>query len=206
MRVYPRGEREAFVSLPDETVIFMTDLPGTAVKGVRSVDSFVAVEKPYRDFSIFYEDGHAIYHYGLPGWERSDKAAGQDLNGGWLNLEDSLGYVTVALSRDSTKMVLPKPGARGPLGLYHVADPRESQRFITVAFPNQSHAQTKAMSREVKGDYADGMMTCRVAGYLVEANFSGNEASKNAATEAGATIPPNSVRITRKGGLPLNEQ
>src|SRR5207245_1781881 len=63
LRSYPDGEHEAFISLPDETVVMMSDLPTAALKDARTLDKFVALEKPHRTFTIHYEGGHATYHY-----------------------------------------------------------------------------------------------------------------------------------------------
>ena len=110
-------------------------------------------------------------------------------------------------------MVLPKPGVRGALSLFHVTDPKDGLRFITVAFPNQAHAQTKVAAGKVTGAYADGVMTCRAPDYFVWANFSDQEASVELPTDIRAPgpvkTPPNTVSILHrrsenKSWAPLN--
>jgi hypothetical protein len=195
LRSYINGEQEAFISLPDEIVIMMTSLPGAVLKDAKTLDSFVAVEKPHQTFKIHYEGGSATYRYGQVQWDRSDKATDLDLNTSWVNLADSIGYATVNLTPDSVGMVLPKAGARSALSLYHVTNPKDSQRFITVAFPNQTHAQTRAIRARVTGGYDGGLMTCRAPGYFIWANFSGQEAVVQVPAGGSMKALPNTVGI-----------
>jgi hypothetical protein len=211
LRSYPQGGHEAFISLPDEIVVMMTSLPGAVLKDAKTLDSFVGVEKPHQTFVIHYEGGRATYHYGQPHWDRSDNAADLDLNTSWMNLADSIGYVTVNLSPASPRMLLPKPGVRGPLSLYHVANPMDNQRFMTVAFPDQAHAQTRAIRTALTAGYADGVMTGRVPGYFVWANFTDQEATVQLPPDikAGGSVKalPNTVGMLKKGSRnwqPLN--
>jgi hypothetical protein len=201
LRSYPDGEHEAFVSLPDETVILMTSLPGGALKNAKTVDSFIATEKPHQKFNIYYAGAQATYRYGDSEWHRSDKAAGLELNSSWINLEDSIGYVTVNLAGSPPKMMLPKPGARSALSLYHAAATQEGQSFVIAAFPNQTHTQTKATAVQVSASDTNGVITCRAPGYFVWANFSDHETSVALPSDlkSGDSIKasPNSVRILR---------
>lgn len=167
-----RGEREAFISLPDEVVVMMSTVPGAALTGARTLDSLVSLEKPHRAFTIFYQDGEATYRPGQTTWDRTDKLDGLTLPTRWVNLADSIGYVAVNLSAGSSCMLLPKPGERDVLGLHHVDKPGHDQSFITVALPNRDHHQTAALVPKITGNRVDGVMTCRVPGYFVWANFS----------------------------------
>src|SRR5207237_10539582 len=116
-----------------------------ALKGARTVDSFVAIEKPHQSFTIYYRGGHATYRYGEREWDRSDKSPGLELDTSWVNLGDTIGYLTVSLSPESTRMVLPKPRIRGALSLHHAATPRDKVRFMTVVFENQIDSHTRSM-------------------------------------------------------------
>jgi hypothetical protein len=202
MRSYTNGEHEAFVSLPGETVILMASLPGGALKSARTVDSFVATEKPHQKFNIYYAGGHATYQYGDSEWHRADKASGLELNSPWINLDDSIGYVTVNLSGASPQMMLPKAGARSAFSLYHAAPTQEGQSFVIAAFPNQTYAQTRAIAPQVSASSANGVITCRAQGYFVWANFSGQETSITlpADLKSGSftEAPANSVGILQK--------
>jgi hypothetical protein len=235
------------------------------MKGAKTVDSFVAVEKPHQTFRTYFQGGDATYRYGQKQWDRSDNRAGLELKTSWVNLADTIGYVTVdlsqndgrlsslspslprrsptkagegervglpskvlltkegergpfslrrsgvqsalevhgGLSQESPLMVLPKPGIRSALSLFHVTNPADSLTFITAIFPNQSHAQTKAMPAQVIGAYADGVMTCRAPGYFVWANFSDQEATVPlpADIQTGGLVkaPPNSAGILHRG-------
>jgi hypothetical protein len=180
----------------------MNIMPASALKGAKTVDSFVAIEKPHEKFTIHYQDGHATYRYGQKQWDRSDKGDELDLKTSWVNLADSIGYVTVNLSQSSPRMLLPKPGVRGALSLYHVENPTNGARFATVIFPNQSHSQTRAMTAQVTGTYNDGVMTCRAPGYFMWANFSDQEVSVQLPVDLEQSGPvraqPNSVGILRR--------
>jgi hypothetical protein len=203
LRSYPNGGQEAFVSLPDEIVITMNDLPAAALKGAKTVDSFVAIEKPHQTFKTYFQGGDASYRYGQKQWDRSDHGADLELKTSWVNLADSIGYVGVDLSQSSPLMVLPKPGVRGALSLYHVSNPRDSLRFMTIIFPNQAHTQTRAMAAQVKADYADGVMTCRAPGYFVWANFSAQEKAVPLPADVWQKGPlkaaPNAIGILHRG-------
>src|SRR5205823_10667703 len=118
LRSYADGEYEAFVSLPDETVIVMTSLSGAVLKNAKTVDNVVATEKPHQKLNIYYAGGHATYRYGDSQWHRSDKDVGPELNSSWVNLADSIGYVTVNLSVAPPRTMLPKAGACSVLGRY----------------------------------------------------------------------------------------
>lgn len=169
IRNYPRGEQEAFISLPDEIVVIMNSV---ALKTARTIDSSVAVEKPYTDLTVYYEGGKATFRNGGKQWDRTDAATGVDLDSRWVNLSDSIGFVPVNLTTDSAHMILPEPGVRSALHLRRVANPSGAQRFITVVFTNQSHEQTRAAASQISGSCGDGVMTCRAPGYFVWANFS----------------------------------
>jgi hypothetical protein len=201
MRSYTNGQQEAFVSLPDEIVVMMTSVPESALKGAKTVSSAFAIEKPHKTFTIHYEGGNATYHYGHSQWERSDNFAGQDLHTAWINLDDSIGYVNLNLSHEASHMILPKPGVRSAASLFHVTNPRDSQQFITIALPNQTHGQTKAMPAQVTGDYADGVMTCRLPGYFLRANFEARQTTVKPPADmkrAGdMKMPPKAVGILR---------
>lgn len=173
LRTYPHGEWEAFVSLPDEIVVIMNSI---ASEAVGTIDSSITIEKPYAAFTIYFEAGEATYRYGEEQWDRSDNGAGLNLDSRWVNLSDSIGFVSVNLTKDSPRMVLPEPGVRSALCLRRVTRPLDTQRFLTVAFPNQSHQQTKTAAAQVAASYADGVMTCLAPGYLVWANSSDREA------------------------------
>jgi hypothetical protein len=193
LRSYPHSEQEAFVSLPDETVVMMSVISS---EGADSVDSVVNIEKPHKTFVVHYRDGKATYRYGQRQWDRSDKVTGLELKTQWVNLADSIGYVTVNLSQDSMGMALPKPGVRSGLSCYHVKKPKDShQRFITVAFPNQTHEETKAMVARVTGSYADGVMTCLTPSCFVWANFSNEETSVQ---------PPEALQLANSLKAPPN--
>ena len=209
LRSYRDGEHEAFISLPDETVVLMSSVPS---KGANSVHSFVSTEKAHKTFTIYYQDGEATYHYGQKQWDRSDKGTGRELDTKWINLTDSIGYITVNLSQDSPLMVLPEAGVRSALNLHHITSPKDSyQRFIEVALPNQTHEQTEAMVSEIAGAYIEGVMTCLTPNYLVWANFSGREKSvkpPECIEQAGRLkTPPNTVGILqrRTGSKSCNE-
>jgi hypothetical protein len=180
LRSYPDGEHEAFVSLPDETVILITSLPAAALKNAKTVDSLVATEKPHQKLNIYY-------------------AGGLELKASWINLEDTIGYVTINLSDASPQMVLPKAGARSALSLYHAAPTQEGQSFVIAAFPTQAHSQTKAMAVQVSASDTNGVITCRAPGYFVWANFSDHDTfvALPADLKSGGSTkaPPNSVGI-----------
>jgi hypothetical protein len=179
-----RGVHEVFVSLPEEIVVVMSAAPLAALKAARKVDSLVAVEKPHKTFTVFYHGGKASFHYGQKTWDRSDQAGGSQtpkrsageeliLKTSWVNLADSIGYVSLTLSPDPSVMLLPKPGVRSFLSLHHVEGPGHDQCFVTAAFPNQDHQRTEAMAAKVTGSYSNGILTCEVPPYFVWANLSG---------------------------------
>ena len=219
-----RGGHEAFVSLPDEIVVVMNALPATGLHGAKSVDSFVSVEKPHKTFTIFYQGGQATYHYGQENWNRTGgspdfyvskngtvsfarTAPNQNpgdalcVQSSWANLADSIGFVTINLSRDPACMHLPEPGVRGRLSLYHVEKPAHGQRFVTVVFPDQDHVQTGAnVSRIAAADH-DGVITCLVRPYFVFANLSDHASRVPLPDGIGITGPvecqPKSIGILR---------
>ena len=177
VRAYPHGEREAFISLPDEVVMVMNTLDRAALDGARAVDRFVTVEKPYQRLKIYYQQGEATYDYGQTSWTRSDDGAGNEVKTAWLNLADSIGFVTLCLPAQAPRMLLPAPGARSALSLHHAASPNGGLQLVTVVFPNQAHAQTRAQATAVAAASTSGLMTCRAANYFVWANFSGRAAA-----------------------------
>jgi hypothetical protein len=203
LRSYTNGEHEAFVSLPDETVILMSSLPAAALKNAKTLDSFVATEKPHKKFDIYYAAGRATYRYGDSQWHRSDNAAGLDVSSTWINLDDSIGYVTVNLFGPS-QMLLPKPGARSALSLFHATPLPGDQAFVIAAFPNQAHSRTKAVASEVSASTTNGLITCRAPGYFVWANFSDHETSIAIPTDlksgSSMSASPHSVGILHQNG------
>ncbi len=190
--------REGFVSLPDETVVILGDAPASATAGAKAVECVVGVEKPHAMFTIHHRGGRAAYRYGESAWDRSDGTAGLDVTSDWINLADRIGWVVVNLSADPATMVLPEPGARGFLRLWRVAAPVRDQRFLVVAFPNQAHAQTEARAAEVKGSYADGVMTCVVPPYVVWANLTDQKATLRLPV-GPVEAEPNSIGAMREG-------
>jgi len=200
MRRYPNGEREAFVSMPDESVVIMNSIPGSALAGAKSVDSFILVEEPHKEFAIHYQDGTADYRSGLSDWDRSDKSIGLDIATPWVNLDDRIGYVVMNLLGSPSRMLLPPAGARGRLSLFHVDNPGESERgFITVVFPNTTHERTQALSKNIAGKRIGDVMTCLMPGHFVWANFSDSEVSVQMHESVGEgnslQVPPNAMGI-----------
>ena len=203
LRHNARGGDEAFVSLPGEIAVIMAAEPDAAIQGAQRVNSTAGVEKPHKTFTIYYQDGQATYHYGREKWERTDRADGLALKSNWVNLADSMGYVALNLSQDSSRMILPKPGVRDALSLHHIEHPRHGPCFITVAFPNQEHAHTAAMARKVTGSCSAGLMTCLVPPYFLWANFSDRARSlplpEGMQPVSPVGSPPHSVGILRRG-------
>ena len=192
MRRDARGVDEAFISLPDEIVVALATVPASALKAARSVDIMAAVEKPHKTFNVFFHGGEVTYRYGQVAWE---------VQSGWVNLADSMGFVALTLSADPSTIVLPRPGVRDFLSLHHVENPRHDQCFVTVALPNQDHGRTEAMAPQVSAARHDGVLSCLVPGYFVWANFSDQAARLDlppGVESAGpATSPPNSVGVLR---------
>ena len=73
MRRYPNGEREAFISVPDESVVLMNSIPSAALPGAKRVDSFIMVEKPHKDFAIHFQDFDLIVKIGSEKFHREVK-------------------------------------------------------------------------------------------------------------------------------------
>ncbi len=203
MRHDARGIDDAFISLSDEMVVAMAAAPAAALKDARSVDSFVGVEKPHKEFTIYFRGGQATFHYGQKAWDRSDKAAGREVESNWVNLDDRMGYVVLNFPPDPLHMVLPKPGVRDTLTLHHVENPGHDLRFVTIALPNRDHRQTEAMARQVFAvpvhHYV--VVNCLAAPYLISANFSNRPAesklSAGTMTAGPVSTMPHSVGILR---------
>ncbi len=203
MRHDARGIDDAFISLPGEMVVAMAAAPVAALKGARTVDSMVAVEKPHKTFTIYYHGGAATYRYGQKEWERSDKAGGRAVESQWINLDDRMGYVVRNFSQDASHMVLPKPGVRDNLSLHHVENPSHDLRFVTIALPNRDHLQTEGMARQIFAvpvhHYV--VLSCLAAPYFISANFSDQPAesklSAGAMTAGPVNTLPHSIGILR---------
>lgn len=202
------GRQEAFISLPDESVVIMSNVSGAALRTAKRVDCTVGVEKPHKTFTVYYQDGEATYRYGQKAWDRSDKTSGLELKTQWVNLADSIGFVAVNLSGTASRMSLPKPGVRGSLALHHFERPRHDLHFITVVFPNQEHHQTAAIVPKVIGKCTGGLMTCLMPPYFVWANFSNTaqpvKLPESVSPTGSATAAPNSVGILRQPQTLLN--
>jgi hypothetical protein len=194
-----RGVDDAFISLPDEMVIALASAPAAAIKGARTMDSFVGVEKPHKGFTIFYRGDEATFHYGQEAWKRPDKTVGRAVESNWINLADCMGYVVLNPSGDPSHMVLPKPGVRDTLSLHHVEKPVHDQCFVTVALPNQGHEDTAKIAAEVSAASENGVISCYAPPYFVWANFSDQaarvELPKGVVTADPPTSGPHSVGI-----------
>lgn len=190
MRRDARGVNDAFVSLPGEMVVALATVPASALKGAKTVDVMAAVEKPHEKFAVYYQDGQATYRYGQDAWT---------VQGQWVNLADCMGYVALTLSADPSSIVLPRPGVRDFLHLHHVEKPVHDQCFVTVALPNRGHKDTEAVAAQVSANLHDGVLSCRVPGYSVCANFS-DRAAGISLPAGPATCPPHSVVILGMNG------
>lgn len=200
MRSNAHGSNEAFVSLPDETVVMLTTVSDLALSGVKTLDSHVGIDRPHEAFSIYYEGGTATCPSGQHEWNRTDNAPGLEIASHWVNLADSIGYVVLDLSKTPWNMTLPKPGARGELGLFHAQ--RTSGKPVQLAmvvFPNQSHTQTRAVWPHVTAAASEELMTCEVPHYFVSANFSDSQTSVtlpgSSASGAATECPPHTTTI-----------
>jgi hypothetical protein len=209
LRREPRGVQEAFVSLPNESVVMLSEISVAALKGVKRIDSVVTVEKPYDKIVATFAGGQASYRYGDAKWDRSDRETGLELKTNWINLNDRIGYVALNLSHDASSMILPKPGERGALGLHHLANLGHDLALITVALPNQAHEKTAAAAAKVSGSRGGDWMGCQLSPFFVWANFGDQEvAIRSPSAPMGPTTakaPPHSVVILQedRGWAPL---
>lgn len=168
IRSHPHGEQEGFVSLPDEMVITMTSISDRALSGAKTLDSHVAVEKPHKEFTVFYDGGKAVYHPGAQQWD-STRA---ELNTRWVNLADSIGYAVFSAPDSNPGIQLPECGKRSELRLYSAAYTTGPLTVVTCTFPNQKHDQTELLTSQIKISSANGVVTCMSPHNFVLANFS----------------------------------
>jgi hypothetical protein len=209
LRRDPRGVQEAFVSLPNESVVMLAAISADALQGVKRIDSVVTVEKPYDKIVATFAGGRASYRYGERKWDRSDHDTGLELKTNWINLNDCIGYVALNLSHDASSMILPKPGERGALGLHRLANPGHDLALITVALPNQAHEKTAAAAAKVSRSRGGDWMGCKLSPFFVWANFGDQEvAVQSPSAPQGsmtAKAPPHSVVILQEvqGWAPL---
>jgi hypothetical protein len=202
LRRDPRGVQEAFVSLPNESVVMLSAISAAALKGVKRIDSVVTVEKPYDKIVATFAGGRASYRFGEAKWDRSDRETGLELKTNWINLNETIGYVALNLSQDAPPMILPKPGERGALHLHHLANLGHDLSIATIALPNHDRVATEVTAMKVSASRSGDSMSCMPSPFYVWANFGDQEDAVQVPAAVEGTIsakaPPHSVVILQE--------
>jgi hypothetical protein len=203
LRSDPRGVQEAFVSLPNESVVMLSAISAGVLKGLKRIDGVVIVERPYDKIVAAFAGGRASYHFGDANWVRSDQKSGLELKTNWINLNDRIGYVALNLSHDPSAMILPKPGERGALHLHQLANLGHDLSIVTIALPNHDHLATEVTAMKVSALRGGDWMSCKLSPFYVWANFGDQEDAVQAPAALEGTIsanaPPHSVVILQEG-------
>ncbi len=200
------GRAEAFVSLPDSTVIYLHHIPKGALASSGEIVNSIAVEKPFARRTFFVERGQAAYTPGQDKWQFDDNA--QEIAGGWVNLQDRIGWVVKNLDAAAAPSIrLPDPGKRGQLSFVSRTAGNDHVQFI-FAFANQPHAGTQAAPNHVRCSRDKGgeaLFTCRTPEFSLILNMADSEIVVPAAPDhpddsGKVSAAPSSVLCWRNSG------
>jgi hypothetical protein len=165
------GAAEAFVSLPDEMVVYLERIDAASLAEAKTIDNAIAVEKSFRPLTIHFADGQATFIPRQAGWLPAGKNG--SIKSSWVNIQDRIGYIFK--SQDPgliPEIKLPEAGKRDPLGVHFPVKGGEDRQILMVTLPNLSHTQTAELVADVELFSYDRVVVCRIKGYTIVVNFS----------------------------------
>ncbi|MBN1490261.1 MAG: hypothetical protein JXA69_10110 [Phycisphaerae bacterium] len=200
------GLAEAFVSLPDELVLFAEYALADALPAGKVVENLIGIEKPHRDLKVHFEGGAAEYKCGTPQWTRSDGAEGLALPGQWVSLDGRMGLrFAVPAGTAVPEVHLPKAGARGAVRA-HTGVKAGQDRVLCIAIcPGQSSSQTASLEVKVSADPSAGSIECTAGDYTLIVNV-GSKPLRRSPTDvdsADNVIVPGSPGVWLRSGKRL---
>ncbi len=163
---------EAFISLPDEFIVFLERVSADRLTDVTMVENRIAVEKPHCRFVAHFEQGASVYEPGEKNWQGDDGIAGPVVSGEWVNLQDRIGFVYKLNGEDAaSEILLPQAGARSAIRFRGFRRPGRNHGVCIVVCPNQVHASTRRVASQLTLSEKDAVTSCRLGRYLVAVNF-----------------------------------
>ena len=164
---------EAFVSLPDEFIVFVERLPAAIFADAAQVENAVTIEKPHCQFALYFDGGTAVHEPGTETWHRNDEAGEPVVRGGWVNLQDRLGFVCRFPGDDSEpQILLPDAGQRSSLRFRSRVQPGRDRRTCMLVCPNQGHTSTRRTASELTISEKGAVTILRWGGYVIAVNLS----------------------------------
>jgi len=141
---------EAFISLPDEMVVYAELLPPTA-SASGTVEHAITIERPHRAFAIYYDGGAARYIIGQANWTGGAGPGSGPIRSHWANLDDAVGYVVVTSADGAAaELTLPDPTKRDTMRWRTAAATGATRGHCILVLPAQKHAQTADIARRAR--------------------------------------------------------
>jgi hypothetical protein len=167
------GAAEAFVSLPGEFIVFVERLPVGIVGDAARVENAITIEKRHCQFVVHFDGGMAVHKPGSKTRHWSDEAGEPVVRGGWVNLQDRIGFVCRFPGEDSEpQILLPDAGRRSTLRFRSRIHPAQDRRACMLVCPNQDHASTRETATELAISEKGAVTILRWGGYLTAVNLS----------------------------------
>lgn len=191
---------EAFISLPDETVIDL-QLQGEGDKPGAAVERAIGVEKPHRPIHVWFDGGGGAWKPGRTAWSRTDGSVDTVARSKWINLDDAIGYVAVNDAADAeATWLLPDPTKRSALKRRVAPSGKNRLADGLIIFPGQGHEDTARAAQQAKLSVSGGVVQVTVGEWIVWANVTENPATVESA-ESGAPVelPARTATATRSG-------
>ncbi len=194
---------EAFISLPDEIVVYL-ELQAGGDEAGRTIERTIAVEKPHRPIRVWFDDGEAAWEPGRTAWHRADAPLDPVVPGNWVNLDDAIGYVAVNAAADArATWVLPEPTKRSALKRQVAFGESAPVVDGLVIFPGQTHPGTARAAKQVRLAVVGGAAGVAVGEWVVWVNLTDGPATLDTA-ESGtfarpSQLPPRTAWAMRAG-------
>jgi len=163
---------EAFVSLPDEFVLFVERLPAAILGDAALVENALTIEKPHCRFVVHFDGGTAVHEPESKTWHGSGEDGEPAVPGDWVNLQDQLGFVCRFPGEDSQpQILLPHAGQRSALRFRSRLLPGRDRRTCILVCPNQDRASTRRTASELTTSEKGAVTIVKWGEYIVAVNL-----------------------------------